>query len=202
MTSVLLHSGGLDSSAIAAWKRPDICLFINYGQRAATAEQRAATMVCHSLGLTHAELAIDCSALGRGSMAGKAASTASTWEEFWPFRNQMLLTFAAAWALEHGHSEVWTGSIRSDDRHVDGTLEFYQAAATLTGMQEGGIAVSAPAIGLLCHELLDVSGIDDVSLSWTFSCHTGAAACNRCAGCEKRAGALAQGVRLQPGSAR
>ncbi|RUW76172.1 7-cyano-7-deazaguanine synthase, partial [Mesorhizobium sp. M1E.F.Ca.ET.063.01.1.1] len=30
---MLLFSGGLDSSALAWWLRPELCVTINYGQR-------------------------------------------------------------------------------------------------------------------------------------------------------------------------
>lgn len=198
LSAVLLVSGGLDSTALAAWKRPAHCLFIDYGQRATGAERRASSRVCGHLGLALTALSIDCSVLGRGSLAGQSRSLGSVWDEFWPFRNQMLLTFAAAWAIEHSHTEVWTGSIRSDDRHADGTSAFYRQASALFEMQEGAIRVAAPAIGLTSHDLITISGVADDVLSQTYSCHTGAVPCNRCSGCEKRAGALKVLNRLQP----
>ena len=43
MKTALLLSGGMDSIAIAWWKRPDIALTLDYGQQAANAEIKAAT---------------------------------------------------------------------------------------------------------------------------------------------------------------
>ena len=40
MNTALLLSGGMDSIALAYWKRPDIALTIDYGQAAADAEER------------------------------------------------------------------------------------------------------------------------------------------------------------------
>jgi len=48
MSDLLLLSGGIDSVAIAAWKRPEICLTIDYGQRSARAEIRSSMQVCKS----------------------------------------------------------------------------------------------------------------------------------------------------------
>ena len=196
MTSVLLLSGGLDSTSIAAWKRPAHCLVIDYGQRAATAELRAARMTTDLLGLELYELSIDCSALGQGTLAGQAGSAHSAWEEFWPYRNQLLVTFAAGWAIQRDVRQIWTGTISSDDRHVDGTLAFYRRLNALLQMQEGGLQVEAPAINLTCHALIEVSGVSDEVLSWTHSCHVGPIACANCSGCLKRQGALATLGRL------
>lgn len=40
----LLLSGGLDSTAIAAWQRPDVCVTVDYGQRPARGELAASTL--------------------------------------------------------------------------------------------------------------------------------------------------------------
>lgn len=197
MNAVLLLSGGLDSSALAGWKRPAVCLMVDYGQRAAQAEKRAATSVCDYLELTLEHLTVDCSTLGQGTLAGRPPSERSEWQEFWPYRNQLLVTFAAGWAIQRGIHEIWTGSIRTDDRHVDGTAEFYAHLSTLVCMQEGNLTVSAPAIELTCDELVTVSKLDDRTLASTYSCHSGDSACNVCSGCEKRAGVLWKLGRLQ-----
>lgn len=197
MTAVLLLSGGMDSTALAAWKRPAHCLVIDYGQQAAQAEARAAELVTELLGLPLHTLRVDLAPLGQGTLAGEADSPHSEFAEFWPFRNQFLITIAAAWALKNGADEVWTGSIRTDDRHVDGSAPFYHAIDALTGMQEGSIRVSAPAIELNCDELVELSGVTDEVLSWTHSCHTADISCGQCAGCLKRRGTLARLGRLR-----
>ena len=51
MSAVLLLSGGMDSTALAAWKRPSACVTVDYGQQAAAAELKAATLVGELLGL-------------------------------------------------------------------------------------------------------------------------------------------------------
>lgn len=190
MKAVLLLSGGLDSTALAAWKRPSHCLVVDYGQRSAEAETRAAGIVADRLGLPLARVRVDCSVLGQGDLAGSAGSEHSRHAEWWPYRNQLLVTFAAAWALQNDHDTVWTGTILTDDRHADGTRGFYERLDDLLSYQEGGVRVSAPAGQLDCEELVTRSGVTDDVLAWTHSCHTGNLACGHCAGCRKRTGVL------------
>lgn len=49
MKTALLLSGGMDSISIAWWKRPDIAITLDYGQRAAEAEIKAASATCSDL---------------------------------------------------------------------------------------------------------------------------------------------------------
>jgi 7-cyano-7-deazaguanine synthase len=73
MKTALLLSGGMDSVAIAWWKRPDIAITLDYGQKAAEAEIGAAKTICQSLDIEqHHIVRVDCSTLGSGDMAGTA----------------------------------------------------------------------------------------------------------------------------------
>ena len=92
----LLLSGGMDSIALAFWKRPEIAITIDYGQRAAEAEVTAARQVARELGIQHEVIAIDCTAIGSGDMAGSIALEIAPVPEWWPFRNQLLVTLYAA----------------------------------------------------------------------------------------------------------
>src|SRR4051812_5109212 len=93
---LLLLSGGMDSIALAWAIRPDLSLTIDYGQLAAPGEIRAAKAVCAELGLGHKVLKIDCSGIGSGDMAGARPSEVAPVSEWWPFRNQLLVTMGAA----------------------------------------------------------------------------------------------------------
>ena len=197
MTRVLLLSGGVDSACIAAWQRPEHCLGIDYGQKAATAEQRSASAIAAHLGLPFTHIQVDASAVGGGLMARRPAMTGAT-PEWWPYRNQLLITLAAAWAVANETSEVLVGTVAGDgDRHADGRREFYDAMTALLQSQEGNLAVSAPAIGLSTLELIVAAGVDDATLGWTHSCHTGDVPCESCPGCTKRAEVLTRAGRLQ-----
>lgn len=118
---VLLLSGGLDSTAIAAWWKPAQCLFVDYGQVAAQAEHRAASQVVLDLGLRLDTIQIATDKLGVGAMAREpdtSATTPNTSPEWWPFRNQLLITIAASWAVTRGFATVLIGTVASDSsRH-------------------------------------------------------------------------------------
>lgn len=202
MSDLLLLSGGVDSAAIAAWMRPDRCLFVDYGQAPAAGECRAARQVAAALDLPLDELHVDCSAVGSGLLAGDPADRRPTSgqpsPEWWPFRNQLLVTLAAAHAVHVGATTVVAGSVAPDgQRHVDGTPDFYRRLDDLVAMQEGNVRVSAPAADLSPVELLERSGITDAALGWTHSCHVDDLACGTCPGCVKRRELLEEAGRLQ-----
>ncbi|WP_315729478.1 MULTISPECIES: 7-cyano-7-deazaguanine synthase [unclassified Bradyrhizobium] len=181
---VLLFSGGLDSSALAFWKRPDACLTIDYGQRPARGEIAAAKAICDELGLRHELLTVDLQALGSGSLAGKEPSGLARAEEFWPFRNQMLITLAGMRFLSEGLKEILIGAV-STDVHADGKAPFLRGIDRLMSLQEGGVTVTAPARALHPRRLLEVSGFPRSLVDLTFSCHVMEYPCGRCRGCEK-----------------
>ena len=90
-TAVLL-SGGMDSICIAYWKKPDMAFTIDYGQVCAEAEIHSAAIICKKLGIEHHIIRIDCSSLGSGLLSGKPTVEDSPSEEWWPYRNQLLVT--------------------------------------------------------------------------------------------------------------
>jgi 7-cyano-7-deazaguanine synthase len=197
VSELLLLSGGVDSSALAAWRRPTQTLVLNYGQTSGVGEITAARAVAQELGLPIEVLHADCSAVGSGLLAGNDPDPAAPVPEWWPFRNQLLVTLAAAWALPRGLDRVLIGSVAGDGRHADGTAEFFEKLDRLTAAQEGGIRVEVPAINLSTVELVARSGISDSALGWTHSCHRGSVACGDCPGCMKRRDVLHELDRLQ-----
>lgn len=58
--TVLLLSGGLDSAALAAWIRPALTLFVDYGQKPRDAEARAARAVAAHLNLPFTAISRVC----------------------------------------------------------------------------------------------------------------------------------------------
>lgn len=186
--SAILLSGGMDSAALAFWKRPEWAITIDYGQRPALGEIRAATAICTELGIRHDVVSVDCSALGSGDLAGKAPIEAAPESEWWPFRNQLLVTLAAMRGIALGIDTLMVGSIKSDSFHADGTPLFYERLDGLVSMQEGAMRVLAPANGIEVMELIRQSGIPASLLGWTHSCHKANFACGYCRGCNKSRG--------------
>lgn len=192
MIAGLLLSGGMDSVAIAYWKRPGFAYTVDYGQLAAEGEIRAAAAVCEALSIKHCVVRAGCRELGAGEMAGVAPSRLSPVSEWWPFRNQLIITLAGARAVADGVGELMVGAIRTDSAHMDGRAEFFENISKVMAMQEGNLRVVAPAIGLDAVELVTVSGVPREVLTWSHSCHVAAYACGRCRGCVKHAETMMQ----------
>ncbi|MBB3998368.1 7-cyano-7-deazaguanine synthase [Aureimonas pseudogalii] len=185
MSRLLLLSGGLDSSALAADLRPDICLTVDYGQRPSAGEISASAAIAEALDLRHEVLRVELSALGSGDMAGRDASHLASGPEWWPCRNQMLITLAAMRYVADGLSEIVIGAVATDT-HADGKAPFLHAIDQALSVQEGGVRVSAPARDRDPVELLRRSSLPRELLGLTFSCHSGPYACGQCRGCTKR----------------
>ncbi len=194
-TSVLLLSGGVDSAAVAAWRRPAVGLFVDYGQRPAKAEYRAAGAVARELGIEFACVELDLGSLGGGLLRDDEEQPSWPSPEWWPYRNQFLISAAAAWTLTRFNDIVEgprrilveCGTVASDGaRHADGTQLFYETMDRLLELQEGRIRVQAPAISMTSDELLSVSEVDAATLGWTHSCHRSDTPCGECPGCFKR----------------
>jgi 7-cyano-7-deazaguanine synthase len=183
--TALLLSGGMDSLAIAWWKRPDVAITVDYGQLPAAAEIAASASICGRLAIPHHVLRIDCRTLGSGDMAGIAANVHAPAQDWWPFRNQMLVTFAAMKAISMDVSRLLLGAVRSDHVHRDGTQQFIFAMSALLSLQEGGLALEAPAIEFSTRELVERSGVPPDILAWGHSCHRADVACGSCRGCNK-----------------
>ncbi len=185
MSTALLLSGGMDSIAIAHWFRPEIAITIDYGQRPAAGEIRASQAVSNVLGIEHHIVRADLAALGTGDMAGVAALDVAPVSEWWPFRNQMLVTLAAMKCASLRTKRLFIGSLKTDERHADGRPEFVARLNALLQQQEGGMTLEAPAIGLTAVELIKKSGIPMEVLAWAHSCHVSEFACGLCRGCRK-----------------
>lgn len=199
MTQLLLLSGGIDSTCVAVRDRPAGALVIDYGQRPAQAEFRSADFVASRYGIPLMSIRFDCSAIGQGLLAGGDPVPGAPSPEWWPFRNQLLVTLAASVAVKEGFDEVAVATVASDgERHVDGTARFYGALADLVAMQEGNVRLRTPCIDLTTDELLESVELPDDVLVMSHSCHMGNLACGSCPGCLKRQEVLARARRLQP----
>jgi 7-cyano-7-deazaguanine synthase len=185
MKTAILLSGGMDSISLAHWKRPDIAFTIDYGQLSAAGEIQAARVVSRNLGIPHELISVNCRELGSGDLAGKPHLETAPSSEWWPFRNQLLLTLAGTRAISLGINSLIFGSVKTDSFHKDGSAEFFEKISDVFFLQEGNLLVSAPAINLSTTELVKVSGIPRSLLAWAHSCHISQYACGHCGGCAK-----------------
>lgn len=184
-TAILL-SGGMDSIAIAYWKRPDVAITIDYGQRCADAEIRAAAYTAKFLGIEHCVIHVDCSSLGSGILSENSPLSIAPSVEWWPYRNQLLVTLACMKAISLGVNVLYVGSIKQDgERHRDGTKEFYDKLSNLISYQEGGIIVEMPAAEMDTVDIINRFKIPMHLLLHSHSCHVANIPCLECPGCVK-----------------
>lgn len=190
MKKAILLSGGMDSISLAYWKRPEVAYTIDYGQSPAKTEVRVSKTIAKLLNIQHHVIRIDCSSLGSGDLVNKEALNSSPSKEWWPYRNQLLITLALMKAISHEVKELMIASVKSDGFHKDGTPEFYSKINRLSEYQEGEIKVSSPCIDLTTTELIKCSKIPYEVLLWSYSCHTSELACGKCRGCIKYANTI------------
>ena len=184
---LMLLSGGLDSAAVAAIEGPTRALFIDYGQVPAEAEWAAAQAVARHLSLDVERLCVDVSSVGSGLLADTPQMPGAPTPEWFPFRNQFLVTIAAACAAKHGLGAVLLGVVAGDgDRHSDGTTQFVSTLDMLVRDQEGHVRVLAPQITTPARQLLVRSNLPQEVLSQTHSCHANNDPCGECPGCRRR----------------
>lgn len=192
MSELLLLSGGIDSTCLAYARRPVACLTINYGQRAALGEIRASTAICQTLGLNHHMIDLPISDLGRGTMVGgTGVSHHTASEEWWPYRNQVLISIAASFAIKYEIDRIIIGTVATDNRHADGSRAFVKCMSKLLALQEGSLEFLAPAIRMTTEELVRKSLIPIEVLMYAHSCHAGSYACGVCGGCAKHSRVMA-----------
>ena len=184
MTALLL-SGGIDSVSILYWKRPDIALTIDYGQNSAKAEIEASAYACEELNIDHHVISIDCSSLGSGDLLKESPDSLAPNSDWWPFRNQMLITLAAMYLIKLNVKTILIGSVEPDEQFKDGTEKFTSLINNLMAYQEGEIQIKAPAISLTSKELIKISNIPSSLLFCAHSCHKSSVACGQCRGCNK-----------------
>jgi 7-cyano-7-deazaguanine synthase len=188
MSKAILLSGGIDSTALIYQNRFDIILAItvNYGQKPALSEISVSAMICKELNIKHEVLDIDCSSLGSGEMVGSSITTAfAPMPEWWPYRNQLIITLAAMKAIHYRIDTLIIGTVKSDKRFADGSRKFLKSFSKCLAMQEGNVKIEAPAINLTSAQLVIQSSVPDKLLLWAHSCHTSNNPCGICNGCVK-----------------
>jgi 7-cyano-7-deazaguanine synthase len=185
MRTALLLSGAIDSIGLAFWKRPDLAFTVDYGQLSAEGEIHAAEAVCRSLDLQHEIITVNCRSLGSGDLSGTMPASVAPATEWWPFRNQLLLTLVGMRAVALEVRMLLFGTVRTDAFHADGTSVFFERVDDLFAIQEGALRVAAPAINLTTVELVRLAAVPLSLLSWAHSCHISNFACGTCRGCQK-----------------
>lgn len=184
--AAILLSGGMDSYALAYEQRPDLAITFDYGQKAAHAEIQASSVLANRLNLVHEIVQVNLATLGSGDMSDNPKIDVAPTTDWWPYRNQILVTLAAMKVVGFGINELLIATVRSDSSHSDGSEEFIDLMDSVLQLQEGHLRLRAPAIGLSTPDLVRRSKIPYSLLAWSHSCHTSNIACGACRGCTKQ----------------
>lgn len=191
MKKAILLSGGIDSFCLTILKRPSIAITIDYGQLAAQAEIESSKYITSKLGIQHEIIKVDCSDLGMGDLTNNATSSYNQFSDWWPYRNQLLITLAAMKAIQLDVNEIMIASVANDSSHFDGSQKFIECINRLVSIQEGAIKITAPVNQLTTIELIKRSKVDiNLLKSWSHSCHKSNYPCGKCRGCYKHYEAL------------
>lgn len=182
----ILLSGGIDSICLAFGIRPDIAYTINYGQIPAEREIYVSKFICDFLNIEHKIIDVNCRHLGSGNLADKSALDIAPSEEWWPYRNQLLVTLALMQGIKDKIKELHLASVKSDNFHTDGTQKFYKLINELVNYQEGNIKIKCKTLNYYSHELAIKYSVPLNLLSIAHSCHVSNIACGKCSGCIKQ----------------
>jgi 7-cyano-7-deazaguanine synthase len=186
MKRAVLLSGGVDSICLAYGIKPEIAYTIDYGQTVADREIYVSEFICGELKIEHKVIKVDCKHLGSGSLANSKSSTISPSEEWWPFRNQLLITLASMQSVKDSVNEIYLASVKSDNFHKDGTKDFYTLINNLLLYQEGEIKVICPTLEYYSHELARKYNVPRNLITMAHSCQISNLACGKCSGCIKQ----------------
>lgn len=182
----VLLSGGIDSICLTYGIKPEIAYTIDYGQTVAERELYVSKYICKELGILHKSIKVDCKSLGSGVLANSECIALSPSLEWWPFRNQLLVTLACMQGIKDGVNEIYLASVKSDCFHKDGTNEFYHSVDNLVKNQEGEIRIMCPTLNFYSHELVKFYNVPIDLLTIAHSCHISNVACGKCSGCIKQ----------------
>lgn len=182
----VLLSGGIDSICLTYGIKPQIAYTIDYGQTVANREIYVSEFVCKKLKIEHKCIQVDCKNLGSGTLVNGKNHRLSPSEEWWPYRNQLLITLACMQGIKDDVQEIYLASVKSDSFHKDGTKEFYNFINTLVEYQESKIKIMCPTLDFYSHELANLYSVPFELLTIAHSCHISNIACGKCSGCNKQ----------------
>lgn len=182
----VLLSGGIDSICLSYAIKPEIAYTIDYGQTVAEREIYVSKYICEELNIEHRIIKVDCKSLGSGTLSNSGNLSFSPSEEWWPYRNQLIITLALMQGIKDEIKELHLATVKSDEFHKDGTKQFYEYINRLVSFQEGEISVKCETTDFYSHELATKYNVPLELLTIAHSCHISNIACGKCSGCIKQ----------------
>lgn len=210
MKSVILLSGGLDSTTTLAMARKEgfdlFCLTFDYGQRHRVELGRAQAIAQHFGAVDHQIVTIDLRQFGGSALTDsidvptgrdQEAMTSSIPVTYVPARNTIFLSFCLAYAEVKEANDIFIGVNAVDySGYPDCRPEFIQAFETLANLAtkagvEGkeSIKIHTPLIKLTKAEIIQKGLELGVDYAMTHSCYDpveGGLSCGVCDSCQLR----------------
>lgn len=220
MTSVALLSGGLDSTvAVALAQRTvgvELAITVDYRQRAAVAEMKAARAVADALGIKHRLVRLDFLAevatsaliersaqlpfLNDGQLDEVAGAARSAMQRVWvPNRNGLMIGIAASFAEALGAAEVVVGfNAEEAATFPDNSKEFLvRMSEALRLSTLSGVRVVSPTIDMDKADIVKAGYEAGAPMEHIWSCYLGGAShCWSCESCRRLRRALVRSGNL------
>lgn len=188
MKSLVLLSGGIDSTVALAHTKAELALSVDYGQTHRR-ELDAARAIAKHYGVEHhqvdisAALDIPCALTGRGIIPERHTERPDA--TFVPGRNLFLIGVATAWANAWGYGAVVFGANADDaNGYPDCRPAFVERLGNATQIGYG-VALWAPLVRMTKAQIIKHGRELGAPLDLTWSCYRGGdTQCGRCGACE------------------
>jgi 7-cyano-7-deazaguanine synthase len=209
--AVILLSGGLDSTTVAAMARAKgfrlLALTIDYNQRHRIELDHAARVAAALAVERHIVLPLDLRGFGGSALTGDIAVPKTGVEPgipvtYVPARNTIFLSVALGWAEAAGAHDLFIGVNALDySGYPDCRPEFIAAfeamanTATKAGIEGSGFRVHTPLAAMTKADIVRAAVAVDAPLALTWSCYDPLASgrpCGLCDSCRLRARGFAE----------
>jgi len=221
--AVLLLSGGLDSTTLAALASSEgyaiHALSFSYGQRHSAELESARKIAARFGAVQHVVTKIDLRVFGGSALTADIAVPRDRKVDegtdvpvtYVPARNTIFLSFALAWAEVLGASDIFIGVNALDySGYPDCRPEFIaafermaQLATRVGAAQDGssGVRIRTPLIDMSKKEIIELGLRLGVDYGMTTSCYdpdADGAACGHCDACQLRLKGFAEAGAIDP----
>lgn len=201
-TSVILYSGGIDSTVLLHWKKKEIALalYFDYGAKSTFRELNVVTNFCNKLFIPLQVISVSqlfhntVSSLVNPRIDTSKKSVKENKSLIVPFRNGIFISMAACIAEEMGLKKILYGVIGEGGVTgiPDTSFEFTEAISN--AVKEGTknkIIVEAPLGMFGKSEVIQLGRKLKVPLTETYSCYAGTTVpCGKCEACIQRINAF------------
>jgi 7-cyano-7-deazaguanine synthase len=172
--TILLISGGLDSSSLLFWALHRgyevLPLFVDYGQATQPAEWQAVCALLELAGLSACRPVSlpNVASLGTGSLS----RSTSHMPKYFPSRNLLLVTLAAIHAYANNVSHIMIGLIADTASSLpDCSIQFIENLQSLLSIEHPQLTIEAPFIERYKAEIVQEAIVNGLKPEITFSCN-------------------------------